>query len=75
MNLAFKVLILAVFLAIMEAYVGSVRWYQPLGVFQGTPQALGGRLFSAYILQLELVGVVLLAAMIGAIFLARREAA
>lgn len=75
MNLALKVLVLTIFLAIMEVNVGGVRWYPTLGELQGTPQALGGRLFSTYLLQLELVGVVLLAAMVGAIFLARREAA
>ncbi|MEK6978244.1 MAG: hypothetical protein AABX40_07595 [Candidatus Hydrothermarchaeota archaeon] len=75
MNLVLKVLILTIFLALMEVNVGGVRWYQPLGELQGTPTVLSGKLFSAYLLQLELVGVILLAAMVGAIFLARREAA
>lgn len=75
MNMALKVLVLTIFVTLMEVNVGGVRWYPPLGELQGTPQALGGKLFSTYLLQLELVGVVLLAAMVGAIFLARREAA
>lgn len=64
-------------LAFLAAILGMIlagRWYAALGTVEGSPQLIGKQLFSYYLLHFELIAILLLAAIIGAIYLARREA-
>lgn len=61
------------FLAVILGVTAAGRWYAARGMGEGSTQFIGRQLFSYYTLQFELIAVLLLAAMIGAIYLARRE--
>ncbi len=60
-------------LGTLAYFVFRIRWFPPKGEFYGTTQSLGKVLFSNYILQFELLAILLLAAMIASIYLVRRE--
>ncbi len=70
--------ILAMILAIEAAYLLFIRKasggqvQQPVETF-GTPQAIGGALFSQYLLPFEITSVLLLIAMVGAIVLTKKD--
>lgn len=73
-------LVMAFVLLLEAIYVVVSRWGelpQPgvLGASFGTPEAVGELLFSVYLLPFEVVSVLLLAAMIGAIVLTRERKA
>jgi len=61
------------FLVVILGIILAGRWYAAKGVGEGSPQFIGKQLFSYYMLQFELIAILLLAAIIGAIYLARRE--
>ncbi|RLG58269.1 MAG: NADH-quinone oxidoreductase subunit J [Candidatus Hydrothermarchaeota archaeon] len=54
-------------------FVFRIGWFAPKGELHGTTKFLGQELFTKYILQFELLAILLLAAMIASIYLVRRE--
>lgn len=64
---------LATILGIILAGRKLAGWYPVKVTGEGSPQFIGKQLFSYYVLQFELIAVLLLAAIIGAIYLVRRE--
>lgn len=62
----------AVTLGIILAGRKLSEWYPAKVIGEGSTQFIGKQLFSYYILHFELIAVLLLAAIIGAIYLARR---
>jgi len=68
-----RVVVILVFLILLATSLLQVPWYLPLAELVGSPEDLGYHLFYNYLPQLELVALVLLAAMIGAIHLAKKE--
>jgi NADH:ubiquinone oxidoreductase subunit 6 (subunit J) len=68
-----RIVVILVFLALLATSLFWVPWYPPLADLVGSPEDLGYHLFYNYLPQLELVALVLLAAMIGAIYLAKKE--
>lgn len=69
----FKGIASAGFLIAILGIILVGRWYPARGTGEGSTTFIGKQLFSYYTLQFELIAVLLLAAMIGAIYLARRE--
>lgn len=69
----FKGVASLVFLAVILGIILAGRWYPARGIGEGSTQFIGKQLFSYYILHFELIAILLLAAIIGAIYLARRE--
>jgi len=65
--------IAAFILVASMAYFFVRTGWSPRGEFYGSTTTVGKTLFSQYILQFELLAILLLAAMIGAIYLVRRE--
>lgn len=74
-NDAFKGVVLLIFLWLLIASLTSAPWYSGVKTFEGTAEAVGERLFSTYVFPFEVVAVLLLAAMVGAIYLAKKEEA
>jgi len=70
----FKGIASLAFLAVILGVIVAGRWYAARGIGEGSPQFIGKQLFSYYLLHFELIAILLLAAIIGAIYLARREA-
>lgn len=66
-------LLVELFLVVWYALFGKVGQSQPLAEDFGSASALGRLLFSTYLFPFEITSILLLIAMIGAIFLARRE--
>lgn len=72
-NLTFKIMVLFVFLWLLIAILASTEWYLGPVSFQGTAKALGAQLFTSYVYPFEVVAILLLAAMVGAIYMAKKE--
>lgn len=64
----------AVFLVLMTTTIGQLAWYEPYEILTPSTEEIGVLIFTKYILPFEVISLILLAAMIGAIFLARKEA-
>ena len=60
---------------VADACVDDVNQVTAWGVVQGTPCLIGDRLFTTYLFPFEIVSVLLLVAMVGAVVLTRRERA
>lgn len=72
--LIFSVLLLVeLFIIARYAFFGKADETLSIADDFGTPQAIGRLLFSSYLFPFEITSVLLLIAMIGALFLARRE--
>jgi NADH-quinone oxidoreductase subunit J len=65
-----------VFLLVLILYVIGIDWwnYSPKGEVVGSVTAIGTLLFREYVLPFEVISLILLAAMIGALTLAKKEA-
>lgn len=74
-NEGFKGTVLLIFMWLLIVYLTDVSWYSGVTTFVGTTKAVGRELFSAYVFQFEVIALLLLAAMVGAIHLAKKEAA
>jgi NADH-quinone oxidoreductase subunit J len=74
-NDAFKGVVLLIFLWLLIVSLTSAAWYTGIKTFEGTAKAVGKTLFTYYVFPFEIVAVLLLAAMVGAIYLAKKEAA
>jgi len=61
------------FIVVRYALLGKTGETLSLAEDFGTPQAIGRLLFSTYLFPFEITSILLLIAMIGALFLARRE--
>ena len=63
-------------LLLLLVFVMARRWVGPVATttVSGTPDAVGRLLFTSYLFPFELTSVLLLAAMVGALVLARRRA-
>ena len=72
-NDSIKGAILFVFMWLLIVSLTDASWYSGLTTFEGTVEAIGRELFSNYIFQFEVIAVLLLAAMVGAIYLAKKE--
>ncbi|MDP6612819.1 MAG: NADH-quinone oxidoreductase subunit J [Candidatus Hydrothermarchaeota archaeon] len=72
-NDSIKGAILFVFMWLLIVSLTDASWYSGLTTFEGTAEAIGRELFSNYIFQFEVIAVLLLAAMVGAIYLAKKE--
>lgn len=70
----FKAAVLFVFMWLLIVFLTDASWYSGFKTFEGTAEAVGIELFSSYVYQFEIVAVLLLAAMVGAIYLAKKEA-
>jgi NADH-quinone oxidoreductase subunit J len=57
-------------ISMYQAFAGEAP--DPAGVAGGVPEVVGMELYTKYILPFELVGILLLVALIGALLLARR---
>jgi NADH-quinone oxidoreductase subunit J len=73
-NEGFKGAILFVFMWLLIVSLTDASWYSGFKTFEGTTEAVGRELFSSYVFQFEVIAVLLLAAMVGAIYLAKKEA-
>jgi NADH:ubiquinone oxidoreductase subunit 6 (subunit J) len=73
LNLTFKVIVILMFLWLLIAILVQPRWYLGPVSFQGTAKAVGEKLFTSYVYPFEIVAILLLAAMVGAIYLAKKE--
>jgi|TARA_B100000315_G_scaffold179863_1_gene168697 NADH:ubiquinone oxidoreductase subunit 6 (subunit J) len=62
---------LLVFIWLLIASITDLNWYSGINTFEGTTEAIGRELFSTYVFQFEIIAVLLLAAMVGAIYLAK----
>jgi NADH:ubiquinone oxidoreductase subunit 6 (subunit J) len=72
-NLTFKITVVLVFLWLVVAILAEGSWYLGPVSFQGTARILGGKLFTSYVYPFEIVAILLLAAMVGAIYMAKKE--
>jgi NADH:ubiquinone oxidoreductase subunit 6 (subunit J) len=61
------------FLWLLIAVLANAKWYLGPASFQGTARAVGEKLFTSYLYPFEIVAILLLAAMVGAIYLAKKE--
>lgn len=73
-NDGFKGTVLLVFIWLLIVSLTDASWYSGFRTFEGTAEAVGRELFSSYVLQFEVIAVLLLAAMVGAIYMAKKEA-
>ena len=73
MNLTFRVIVVFMFLWLLIAILSNAKWYLGPVSFQGTAKAVGEKLFTSYVYPFEIVAILLLAAMVGAIYLAKKE--
>jgi NADH-quinone oxidoreductase subunit J len=66
-----------IFLLVLVAYVIGIDWwnYSPQAETVGSVTAIGVLIFSEYVLPFEIISLILLAAMIGALVLAKKEGA
>jgi len=60
-------------LGLAALFVTAYRWTRVAGPPPGTAQRLGEQLFTAWVLPFEVVGVLLLAALVGAIVISRPD--
>ncbi len=74
-NDGFKGTVLLVFLWLLIVSLTDASWYAGIKTFEGTTKAVGRELFTSYVFQFEVIAVLLLAAMVGAIYMAKKEAA
>lgn len=74
-NDAFKGVVLLIFLWVIVVSLTDTVWYAGVSTFEGTARAVGEELFTYYVFPFEVIAVLLLAAMVGAIYLAKKEAA
>jgi NADH-quinone oxidoreductase subunit J len=70
-----RLLQLGVFIAFAVLLVATIRlrWYTPHEVAVPSTEEIGYAIFTKFVLPFEVISLVLLAAMIGAIFIAKRE--
>ncbi|NWF89189.1 MAG: NADH-quinone oxidoreductase subunit J [Ignavibacteriaceae bacterium] len=71
--LAFIVLVQLVYMIFVSGSSGSVKANAEMSIKAGTIETIGTELFSKYILPVEAVGFLLLAAAIGALVLAKKK--
>jgi NADH-quinone oxidoreductase subunit J len=72
----FRGLASLLFLLVMILYLGGMNWWRyapPTEAEAGSTALIGTLLFSEFVLPFEVISLILLAAMIGAIYLAKKE--
>lgn len=72
-SLTIRVIVLFMFLWLLLVILTQAKWYLGPVSFQGTARAVGEKLFTTYVYPFEIVAILLLAAMVGAIYLAKKE--